>query len=583
MIITSKDKIDINSDFKVEAGPGAGKTEFLVNHIKNILQNSDLLYRTRKVACITYTNTAVNTIKERLGSNSSDRVEVSTIHSFLYRNIIKPYCSFLSKEYELDSSKVKGHNDFYLNNKFINEWLELKEFAVLKYPNTKRQLQKLQALNRALRNWLDSVKCVYKNGTVYYEGDNRKAIGYDEKNDKRIINSKNLEILSSNLIELKKIYWREGKLAHCDVLYFSYLLIVEYPFIIEVLRSKFPYFFIDEYQDTNPIQNYILNEIRKKDCIVGVIGDKVQSIYSFQGAEPQLFDSFEVESNCSHIIKDNHRSTTQIVKLLNDIRKDIEQKCNDNADNGEVVILVGDPKQAYTFAKNICGTEEVISLSRHNVTSNFMKKEEEFHLADSSIIEHYKRIESNSKRKKYIWQLMKAIELAVNGKYKEAFNDLEWIFENERNPKEAAIISVMILLNEYHHFCDGSLMEFYNTIVTYLNISLSGFKKGKIKEYYEKTTYKALAVCVNVVDDISNHLTIHKAKGAEYKNVIVIENKKLLEFLLESDLDTNEEHRVNYVALSRAEKRLFIQISKMDKKREIRIKNKYPYITIKRL
>ena len=59
MIINSKTKIDINQNFKIQAGPGAGKTQFLVNHINNVLQNSDKLGCTRKIACITYTNTAV--------------------------------------------------------------------------------------------------------------------------------------------------------------------------------------------------------------------------------------------------------------------------------------------------------------------------------------------------------------------------------------------------------------------------------------------------------------------------------------------------------------------------------------------
>lgn len=119
MIITSKDKICIEENFKIEAGPGAGKTEFLVNHIKNVLQNSTRLSCARKVACITYTNTAVETILKRIGKGVSNRVEVSTIHSFLYRNIVKPYCPFIPVEYELCCEKVKGHDEFYINNKYI--------------------------------------------------------------------------------------------------------------------------------------------------------------------------------------------------------------------------------------------------------------------------------------------------------------------------------------------------------------------------------------------------------------------------------------------------------------------------------
>lgn len=111
MIITAKDKINIDEDFKVEAGPGAGKTEFLVNHIKNIIDNSDRLSNSRKIACITYTNIAVETILKRVGKNASNMIEVTTIHSFLYKNVVKPYCSFIPEEYELCAKKVKGHDD----------------------------------------------------------------------------------------------------------------------------------------------------------------------------------------------------------------------------------------------------------------------------------------------------------------------------------------------------------------------------------------------------------------------------------------------------------------------------------------
>ena len=67
--------------FRVSAGPGAGKTYWLVGHIKNVLHNSSRLAKSKKIACITYTNIAVETILSRLGT-SSENVEVSTIHSF---------------------------------------------------------------------------------------------------------------------------------------------------------------------------------------------------------------------------------------------------------------------------------------------------------------------------------------------------------------------------------------------------------------------------------------------------------------------------------------------------------------------
>ncbi len=58
----------------------------------------------------------------------SNRVDVSTIHSFLYRNVVKPYCYFLPQEYEVCIQKLKGHNDSVVNRKYVTEWLEDVDF-----------------------------------------------------------------------------------------------------------------------------------------------------------------------------------------------------------------------------------------------------------------------------------------------------------------------------------------------------------------------------------------------------------------------------------------------------------------------
>ena len=58
----------LNSHFAVYAGPGSGKTHFLVNNIKNIVTTHPVIINSneRKVLCITYTNAAVDEIQRRL-------------------------------------------------------------------------------------------------------------------------------------------------------------------------------------------------------------------------------------------------------------------------------------------------------------------------------------------------------------------------------------------------------------------------------------------------------------------------------------------------------------------------------------
>ncbi|WP_414732950.1 UvrD-helicase domain-containing protein [Acetobacterium carbinolicum] len=584
MIITSKDRICIEEDFKIEAGPGAGKTEFLVNHIKNILQNSNRLSCARKVACITYTNTAVETILNRIGKGVSDRVEVSTIHSFLYRNVIKPYCAFLPTEYELCSRKVNGHDESYISNRYIREWFENEDLGALRHPNTKNQILNMPAYNQALQNWLLSMQCVRKDGSVSFECDNSKAVGNDKASNTQLrINANNLRILSSKIIGIKKIYWRKGRLDHNDVLFFSSVLIEKYPFILDILRAKFAYMFIDEYQDTNPIQAHIVNEMRKDETIIGVIGDKAQSIYSFQGADPTLFDSYEVDDNNIHTICSNHRSTNQIVTLLNKIRDDINQNSCENIDDIETILYVGERNEAYKKACELCSGNTVVSLSRDNISSNAMKKEIEGNDLDRKLLERYSEQDSNSQRRRFLISFVQAIELSINGKYKEAVKGIEWMFKEEENSKKTALYSLIKMLNVHSQYCDYNLMKFYNVVCSTIGANLSGFRKGAAKEFYENTLYKSIAICINIVEDISSHITIHKAKGSEYENVMIVDNKNTKALLLDPNLDKNEEHRIIYVGMSRARRRLFIQMDQLEVEEERQIQEKLSDLMIVRL
>jgi DNA helicase-2/ATP-dependent DNA helicase PcrA len=231
--INSDTLITVEQHFRVSAGPGAGKTHWLVEHIKNVLHNSKRLGKTRKIACITYTNIAVETILGRLGV-TANQVEVSTIHSFLYKHIVKPYASFLVADYGLNVAKMDGHDEVILSNySFLKEWKD----------RTKQQrITDEEVLVKAFKaiKWKfeKSEKLVAKTDYPH------KAGAYAIKTD--------------SYLEYKKMTWEKGLIHHDDVLFFSYQLIKKHPFILQVLRSKFPYFFIDEFQDTNPIQVIIL-------------------------------------------------------------------------------------------------------------------------------------------------------------------------------------------------------------------------------------------------------------------------------------------------------------------------------------
>lgn len=538
---------DVEHHFRVSAGPGAGKTYWLVEHIKNVLHNSDRLAKTKKIACITFTNIAVETILKRLGT-SAEHVEVSTIHSFLYKHIVKPYASIISDEYGLNINEMDGHDDVILSNYgFLNEW-------------------KIRTGQQRIREDNDLVKA-FK--VIKWKFDNAGNLiaktDYPHK-------SGAYAIKSSSYFEYKKMTWEKGVVHHDDVLFFSYQIVQRFPFVLDILRAKFPYFFVDEFQDCNPIQVVILSFLGQRETIIGIIGDKAQSIYGFQGAEPSQFQSFSLQGMIDYQMSDNRRSSNEIIGVLNGLRSDITQNPFRNFASTKPLILVGDMSLALRRVKTICGKEKVYSLSRKNITSNAMKNE--IGGIDlngglfNRLIEIDKPSSNNKYRSKLVMACIKASEYARQEKFKDAIKELEkeFKYKNDKNrSRKESLLHIMTLLAKYDTFKDNSLYHFFTIVKSEINKDISGLRNGAAKTFYDSNTYQQFALCVNVPEDMSQHKTIHKSKGDEFDNVLLVLNEESdLSFVLIPDInsDTNaaEEQRINYVAVSRAKNRLFISV-----------------------
>lgn len=535
----SHEQIDIEHHFKVNAGPGAGKTTWLINHIKNVVQHSYRLGKVKKIACITYTNIAVEKILSNLGE-VCENVEVSTIHAFLYKHVVKPYISFLDIP-ELDITKIRGHDEYVPNKTILyNVKAETKQHYL-------EDSNLLEAL-------LDLQWKFDKNGKLQIAP--RKIFKF--------------KIKKEAYLTYKKICWNKGILHHDDVLNFSWLLLEKYPSLVNVLRAKFPYIFIDEFQDTNPIQAAILKKLSEKESIIGVIGDKAQSIYKFQGADVSQFVNFKLNGMREYKIEGNHRSTVEIINVLNIVRNDtsLTQYSPDNKHGCNPKIIVGDAISTYKLAKQQCGTQILWTLCYRNVTSNCMKKG--FNEKDESVLlEDIIANDSNALRAKQLYYILSSIEYARENKVKEAIKFMKRAIRDDSADK-AALVQLQYFLDNYACFKDRTLNEFYCDYVNEKVFNKSKISKGKPKEFYDSKKYEELALAVKINDDDSAHRTIHKAKGDENTCVMVIipetdDIEKSLNFILNPDI-TSEINRVYYVALSRAQEKLFISIPKIDGK-----------------
>jgi len=97
----------------------------------------------------------------------------------------------------------------------------------------------------------------------------------------------------------------------------------------ESLRDRFRYIFVDEYQDTNPLQEYILSKIARPDNLFKV-GDVKQSIYGFRESDPSIFEdtrrAYEDPDNEQAVVIDlnrNFRSNDMVIRYINDVFEDI--------------------------------------------------------------------------------------------------------------------------------------------------------------------------------------------------------------------------------------------------------------------
>ena len=75
--------------------------------------------------------------------------------------------------------------------------------------------------------------------------------------------------------------------------------------------------------------------------------------------------------------------------------------------------------------------------------------------------------------------------------------------------------------------------------------------------------------CVGLLEDSSAQRTVHKAKGDEFENVLVVfTEEKALNMIINPNLKDNESNRVYYVAMSRARDRLFLTVPSISQQME---------------
>lgn len=93
----------------------------------------------------------------------------------------------------------------------------------------------------------------------------------------------------------------------------------------EVVADRYTHVFIDEYQDTNDIQDRLFAAVSSK-CGRFLVGDIKQSIYGFRGAEPSVFAAYREkwqngDGGRAIFMSDNFRSASPVIDFTNAVSR----------------------------------------------------------------------------------------------------------------------------------------------------------------------------------------------------------------------------------------------------------------------
>ena len=271
----------------VVAGAGSGKTRVLTHRIAHLIDHHGL--SPFEILAITFTNKAAGEMRHRVGGLVGPVAEsmwVSTFHAACVRILRRDaaYIDYPSRFTIYDQGDAVRLCGYVLRD--LN--LDHKRFPP----------RSIHATISAAKN------------------DNIGAAEYTERAS---------NIFERRIAEVFTHYQR--RLAAAAAMDFDDLLLrtVELfrncPEVLERWRQRFAHVLVDEYQDTNPVQNELVISLGAESRQVTAVGDADQSIYAFRGADIRNILEFERAFDDVRIVvlDQNYRSTQNILNAANSV------------------------------------------------------------------------------------------------------------------------------------------------------------------------------------------------------------------------------------------------------------------------
>jgi len=551
------------------AGAGSGKTRVLVYKVLYLVLEKQV--RPENILMVTFTNKAAGEMKERIHKKlQSLNIRISTPPS------VGTFHSMCAKILRIDGIHIDIPHEYQI---FDTE----DQVSVIKQALEKLDISPKNAKPKSILHTISQAKNQLIDPITY----NSIARGYFQK------------IAASVYSTYQELMREQHALDFDDLILATIRLFKEKPEILEKYQNQFKYILVDEYQDTNHAQFVLTKLLANKHHNICIVGDFSQSIYSFRGADFRNLEKFKNEypKFQEFALSQNYRSTQNILSAATSIIS--------NNSSHPILSL---------WTKNLDGdTVEVVQLGNEHEEAEFIiqqilrKKKFDPSFSFSSVAVLYRmNAQSRSLEETFLhygipYTLVGGTSFYQRREIKDLISYLSYYY----NPKNKVAHDRMEKIGKRRLAQFLELMESlkyegrFESISTIELLDLA-LKKTAYLELYDETDPEDKARLENIKElrsvaiefptlasflenialvqaestpdgqvldkkDTVTFMTIHAAKGLEYKMVFLIGMEEGLfpnnQSLLSSD-EIEEERRLCYVGVTRAEDKLFLLCTK---------------------
>ena len=271
----------------IMAGAGSGKTRVLTHRIAYLMDEKEV--SPRNILAITFTNKAAREMKDRVSrlvGAQGEQMWVSTFHSMCVRILRRDIdrIGYSSSFTILDSSD---------------------QLSVIKQVLKNLNMDPKKFDPRAMLGQISTAK----NELITDEEFSKHAGNFYDRQVAQVYEG------------YQKMLRKNQSLDFDDLIMQTIHLFQRIPEVLEYYQRRFQYIHVDEYQDTNHAQYYLVKQLASRYQNLCVVGDSDQSIYRWRGADIKNILSFENDypSAKTVFLEQNYRSTKSILAAANKV------------------------------------------------------------------------------------------------------------------------------------------------------------------------------------------------------------------------------------------------------------------------